>query len=721
MNRTEVGRATIEAACVAGLVIGVLLVWRLRIDGPAHRFPSFGAGDLFGLFLPAYSYEAERLRGLELPFWNPYQAGGQPFLATLQPGALYPARALLLVTDSATAMQWSTIAHVLLSCLAMYALCRVLGARPAGAVAGAAVFTTASALPLLFAPTFLEAGAWLPVASLALVRVVRDERGRPWVLALGAAGAMPVLAGGHQAAVYVAYGLALLGVALLADRRRRGHLSAPAAAGRLALAGLLALGLCAPQVLPTLYWTRETVRPLGQLTDAQIMPYWAPSLTWSAAWQVVRQTFAGWGGLQALYLSAPAVALAMVGFCVTGTYGAVLGLGTLVAYLLAMGPGTPWFVLYHWLPGLAIFRLPTRLFLLVTFLCALGAAHGLTALARARPFRRSSRRWVELAALGLVLVVLVGPLHNDDHLPWTLPPSHLTPSVSLFAAAARATADGRAALPGDRLDLGFGVFVRQGTLHRVLVLQDFDSMSSRRLAAYLSAVAGEAPPSPDAPLPFMGSLPLSRIARPELLDLVAVRSIVLPLDADRPPASPRWVLVDRAPRYGVYSNPDALPRSYVVTRARVVDKEPAALDGILAPGFDRYQEAVLVGRPDAPELRALAEAPGTPFRPARILADAPERVIVQAVADQPSLLVVADTFAPGWTARVDGQPARLWQTNYYVRGVLLQAGEHEVELRYRAPGFAAGVAVAAVALTVAVAAVGRRRAGTAPPPTVNQR
>src|SRR5439155_132644 len=122
----------IEAACVAGLVIGVLLVWRLRIDGPAHRFPSFGAGDLFGLFLPAYSYEAERLRGLELPFWNPYQAGGQPFLATLQPGALYPARALLLVTDAATAMQWSTIAHVLLSCLATYALCRARGAVRAG-------------------------------------------------------------------------------------------------------------------------------------------------------------------------------------------------------------------------------------------------------------------------------------------------------------------------------------------------------------------------------------------------------------------------------------------------------------------------------------------------------------------------------------------------------------------------------------------------------------
>ena len=91
-----------------------------------------------------------------------------------------------------------------------------------------------------------------------------------------------------------------------------------------------------------------------------------------------------------------------------------------------------------------------------------------------------------------------------------------------------------------------------------------------------------------------------------------------------------------------------MPRSYVVTRARVVDKEPAALEAILAPGFDRNQEAVLVGRPDAPELRALAEAPGTPFRPARILADAPERVVVQAVADRPSLLVV--------NARLAGPP-----------------------------------------------------------------
>ena len=151
----------------------------------------------------------------------------------------------------------------------------------------------------------------------------------------------------------------------------------------------------------------------------------------------------------------------------------------------------------------------------------------------------------------------------------------------------------------------------------------------------------------------------------------------------------------------------ALPRAYVVTRARVVDGESAALDTLLGPGFDRYREAVLVGFPDAPELRALAEAPGTPFRPARIVADAPERVVVQAVADRPSLLVVADAFAPGWRARVDGQPARLWQTNYYVRGVLLQAGEHQVELRYRAPGFAAGVAVAAVAVAAGVS----RRAG----------
>src|SRR6266481_6853979 len=123
----RVGRAKREAAfetvCIAGLIGGVFIVWDVRIAIPATHI-ALWAGDLFHFFLPSYSFEAERLRALALPFWNPYQAAGVPFLATLNPGALYPARLLLLLTDVPTAMAWSAIGHIVFAALGTFALCR---------------------------------------------------------------------------------------------------------------------------------------------------------------------------------------------------------------------------------------------------------------------------------------------------------------------------------------------------------------------------------------------------------------------------------------------------------------------------------------------------------------------------------------------------------------------------------------------------------------------
>jgi hypothetical protein len=217
----------------------------------------------------------------------------------------------------------------------------------------------------------------------------------------------------------------------------------------------------------------------------------------------------------------------------------------------------------------------------------------------------------------------------------------------------------------------------------------------------------------------MGFVAPTRIARPELLDVVAVQSIVLPLDAEPSAPVPPWILLDRIMRYGLYSNPAALPRAYMVTRARAVDDEQQALETLLTRGFDRHREAVLIGGRRDPDVAALADGPATLFRPARIVADAPERVVVEASAERPSLLVLADAFAPGWSALVDGRPVQLWQSNYYVRGVLLPPGTHRVEFDYRAPGFATGMvmagAAASIAFVFAVAARFRRRALQRPP------
>jgi uncharacterized membrane protein YfhO len=60
-------------------------------------------------------------------------------------------------------------------------------------------------------------------------------------------------------------------------------------------------------------------------------------------------------------------------------------------------------------------------------------------------------------------------------------------------------------------------------------------------------------------------------------------------------------------------------------------------------------------------------------------------------ADGPGLLVVAEGYDAGWSAALDGRPARVVRVNHDQLGVALPEGPHRVTLRYRPRGFTAGL------------------------------
>ncbi len=66
--------------------------------------------------------------------------------------------------------------------------------------------------------------------------------------------------------------------------------------------------------------------------------------------------------------------------------------------------------------------------------------------------------------------------------------------------------------------------------------------------------------------------------------------------------------------------------------------------------------------------------------------EAPDRLEFTAVADRPTLLVVRDAFAAGWTATVDAAPAPLLRADGRHRAVPIPAGHSHVVLRYRPVG-----------------------------------
>jgi hypothetical protein len=160
----------------------------------------------------------------------------------------------------------------------------------------------------------------------------------------------------------------------------------------------------------------------------------------------------------------------------------------------------------------------------------------------------------------------------------------------------------------------------------------------------------------------------------------------------------------------IYANPFALPRAYLVDHQIAVDGTEAAFAATTAPGFSPRGAAVTEER-----IPGLADGPGGAVTGrARIAVHDPERVAVQTRAAKPSLLVLSDTWYPGWTATVDGRPAPVHRVDYVVRGVPVPAGAHRVELRYEPASWRAGWILSLVALVgvlgTATAGLRRRRA-----------
>lgn len=164
----------------------------------------------------------------------------------------------------------------------------------------------------------------------------------------------------------------------------------------------------------------------------------------------------------------------------------------------------------------------------------------------------------------------------------------------------------------------------------------------------------------------------------------------------------------------IYRNPSALPRAFLVDRQVVAPGGDAALALATSESFRPRVAAVTEER-----IAGLREGVGAgsaaPGR-ARIVVDERERVVVETEAGRPALMVLTDSWFPGWEARVNGERAPIHRVNYVTRGVRVPAGRARVELRYEPVSVRAGFAVSGAALLVlaAAAAIGWRRRRSRP-------
>jgi hypothetical protein len=181
---------------------------------------------------------------------------------------------------------------------------------------------------------------------------------------------------------------------------------------------------------------------------------------------------------------------------------------------------------------------------------------------------------------------------------------------------------------------------------------------------------------------FANQLDLPR--RLQLLRALNVKYLV----AFQPMTAEGLTLISSFSQYfsWLYRLDRAVPRVYVVNKVYVETFTAKILRRLATDGFDPRTEVILDQTPSIQPQGALQAS-------AKIARYENARVTIRASLDASGILVLADSFYPGWNAYVDGKREGILRANLFFRAVALPGGEHTVEFRYEPISFKIGLVI----------------------------
>ncbi len=160
-------------------------------------------------------------------------------------------------------------------------------------------------------------------------------------------------------------------------------------------------------------------------------------------------------------------------------------------------------------------------------------------------------------------------------------------------------------------------------------------------------------------------------ARPGTLNLLRFAGVRYVL-GEQPVGRLQAVDLGPAP-LGVYALDPEASRAWFTAVTVEAPSADAAVDLV-------SRDPIARERPPVEGLTALRGSPG--LTPLLLDQDRPLRVSLRVDAPERGLVALADTWDPHWTAAVDGEPTPVLRVGGAFRGVVVEAGPHEVVFAY---------------------------------------
>jgi hypothetical protein len=673
----RVGRRRYSAVWThLSLLAVVVLFFHKPLFSTEYTFP----WDFHSVQLPLITFLRDQLRENRFALWNPYNYGGYPVFANIQACFFHPlvlASAFLSSRFSWLSLpmllEWTVVLQVWIGGVAAYHLFRAfeLGAAPAWT--GAVMFETGS----YFASRAehidsIMAAAWMSLAWLAVWKL-KDRFRMDWLAVLALALGMSVWGGFPQATVAV-FGSTVMFAALLAALRM-----APAKVILWAICGCaLGILLAAVPFIPT-----------AQLTGLSVAKYRADylgtggGLYWQSLVSLVAPNhyhifdlnrFNGPWDPTFLYLYSSIGGLLLVIFALVSLVTprrdratALFALMLLFGMFWMLGDKTVvWRALFPLLPEKVRIGIhPEYTYCIFSLAIAGLAATGLNAVRVG-----SAVRWTigMVIALDLFLVGSGRPM-NTAQSPST---ASLTDNP-IFSSDLRR--DLNQNVPPWRFDT---------------VDSSMEWTTSAPMLQITSA-AGISPMAPENAIQLRLFLhdgyrwgwnyPLEKLDSP-IVDLLNVRYIITRAeDAPRLAAILKFRHIGSLPGSELFENTSVFHRFFLVHNLRPVTSLDAARDMMKNPELNLRWSAV-VGEPIP--LPTKGDVNGVDsIDVVRTLKYEPNALEVSTTSTHGALLVLSETYYPGWKAWLDDVPTPIDCVDIALRGVIVPAGAHRVRMEFR--------------------------------------
>lgn len=718
------GRARDAVAVVWFVVLALLLFWPVVFE---RQFIPRGGGDLVSFIYPRYVFAADAVRHGSFPLWDPYLYAGQPYLADVQSGILYPINLIAFVLARSfdyRKLEYLAILHYALAGIFAYFWARQLRIGRFGALVAGIVWETSGFLVAhLGHYNLLAAAVWVPLV-LGFLQPALEGGSIAWVAAAAASLAVAVFAGHTQISLYTGLLLFLYVLGFAAARR---YWLAPLRS--LILLGGWSVLLTFVQLLPSYQLTQQSVRAEISYSDATAFALLPQKLILFLVPHFYgRAPDAYWGppSLTENYLYIGILPLVLAGLallCVRDwrprLLAALVGLGLFLSF-------ADWAPLHGWMfalvPGFDKVRAPGRFLLYVDLGIAMLAGLGADLLTRPLASRRRALFRLYLGGwslLALGLIVVAAPL---VYLKLFLNQSQ---AVALVQQIQTATSSFALALVFVLASVAILAAYRYRWLNRTLLLAAVVALIVVDLVGN-NAVINPTPNDPTAGFshPAVVSFLQQNLGAARIDTVTGVEDVWQPDSSALYRLRSLWGLYDpltlsdyywfwkihvpgrssalydllgakyllahknvvldwnkfklvssNDPRINVYQDTTALPRAFFVGKGIAAASHDAALAAVKDKAFDPRVSVVVEGA-------AVAEAQAFGPIPARITVDGPNRVVVKVDAPRAGYLVLSDVYYGGWSATVDGRPARLLRADWAFRAVPLAAGQHEIVFRF---------------------------------------